>query len=621
MTGGQQLARVASFPGPKGEAMLLRIASMDFDGDSIVSELEHSPDIVLRGTAIDFASNMWDFSTPDSPPTGKTLLRAKFDEGKDGSVWKLFLACSLIWKRRKTVTLVARLNGARKAFKSIGGKDARRSQLSISGYQGYIGGLSARSQRSAQASLTSLLEFLTFRRSYFHVPIDPELESRLCRDIEARKSIEAKVKTPEIDVGYLRPLIKTCQTILDNEEESHTNRIYAAAILIVSQTGIRMSELLGLEEGRVEVSKIPGKEDIAYLRYSVFKGSRKEGGEQHITPMNEVALRGYRWLEENCRRSRERLGVRTLIVGPKQRTRYHGSGNFMRGLKILLLSHSDSIPCIDTQETYPDLQRKGVAEILSVYGKTAEQFGLSGSETLVYPKIHSFRVTVATQHYVRGDDLHYISRRLGHATEAMTSAYIQSDKALNEANNDLVYRTVLGDGAEFIGPRGREFQQKVEQFVKTLPDHVKGNLDEIVAAAGKMYPLRRKVGGVCVRCGWVKGCKRNDETDQIYCAFGVCPNQCVLYFMADQCLGTVRSHMELVKSNRERGHTKAARNELRKAQNVMRSSLVPELDSLEKQIGAQGRDGVLARFPELEEIVDNLSEVREEVAGWLEMSI
>ena len=206
---------------------------------------------------------------------------------------------------------------------------------------------------------------------------------------------------------------------------------------------------------------------------------------------------------------------------------------------------------------------------------------------------------------------------MSHIDERITAGYIRSDREIEKQNSDLVYRTVLADGAEMLGPHGSEFMDKVNAYIETLPEHVKSNMDEVVKAAAKQYPLRRKVGGVCIRCGKIVPCKRNDETDQIYCAFGVCPNQCCLYFMAADCLDTVRSHIELVDANIERNHTKAARNELRKAQNVIRDCLVPELDSLDQQLGKLGRDGVIERFPDLEELVDNIDDVRKETEQWL----
>ena len=107
------------------------------------------------------------------------------------------------------------------------------------------------------------------------------------------------------------------------------------------------------------------------------------------------------------------------------------------------------------------------------------------------------------------------------------------------------------------------------------------------------------------------------RTDAIFCAFGVCPNQCSMYFMADGALASAEAHMALVDENLARGHAKAAANELRKAQNVVRDVLLPQLDGLDEQLGKLGRDGVLGRFPNLEGIIEDETQIRERIEKWM----
>ena len=139
----------------------------------------------------------------------------------------------------------------------------------------------------------------------------------------------------------------------------------------------------------------------------------------------------------------------------------------------------------------------------------------------------------------------------------------------------------------------------------------------IVDAASERYPLRRKVGGVCIRCGNIVPCSSASETDAIFCAFGVCPNQCSMYFMADEALASAEAHMALVEENLKRGHVKAAANELRKAQNVVHDVLLPQLDGLDEQLEKLGRDGVLGRFPGLEGIIESEPEIKERIDEWM----
>ncbi len=87
-----------------------------------------------------------------------------------------------------------------------------------------------------------------------------------------------------------------------------------------------------------------------------------------------------------------------------------------------------------------------------------------------------------------------------------------------------------------------------------------------------------------MRCGNVIPCKLAASTDDIYCAFRACPNQCRVFFMLLESLGASRLHMALMAANLGAGHAKAAVNELRKAQNVVRDAVLPELEELGRQI-------------------------------------
>ena len=94
-----------------------------------------------------------------------------------------------------------------------------------------------------------------------------------------------------------------------------------------------------------------------------------------------------------------------------------------------------------------------------------------------------------------------------------------------------------------------------------------------------------------------------------------------MYFMAGETLSSADNHMRLVDWNLEHGHVKAAANELRKAQNVLKERLVPEMEGLAEQIMLHGRAHVLKRFPDLADIVDNMDEINERTQVWLKRKI
>lgn len=116
-------------------------------------------------------------------------------------------------------------------------------------------------------------------------------------------------------------------------------------------------------------------------------------------------------------------------------------------------------------------------------------------------------------------------------------------------------------------------------------------------------------------------CPSDSRTDEVLCAFGVCRNQHHMYFMLDVHLEAVRFHMRLVGENRANGRVMAARNELRKAGNVIEGTVLPELASLDEQLARHGEEHILERHPHLEAIVHNRERISEEVESWLRTEV
>ncbi|MBR3158796.1 MAG: site-specific integrase [Atopobiaceae bacterium] len=605
------------------DATVIQLAATRLDGNELIAGLRSHPHLDLSAFEVDFNSSTWRFTSCDGAFDGPKTPVVRFKPDGSEDIWKLWLVCLTVWEGSKVRTHIKHLYEARRVFNAIAGGDVRHTTIDLEQYLELSEARTNLSRGYRYSQAISLLRFLEFRHAFFGVPNDPEMMSRLRDDAKQYgRSLTYSVGTPSIDDEYLVPLVETCHESMADEDEQPRYRIAAAALLLAAQIGMRISEARTLEADKLEIASMEGKPDIAFITFKTYKGARGDEGYKTVESIiNPIALSAYLFLEGYCSERRKRVGTDALIVTPEQKGSYPSQGTFANLIKEFILVHHATIPCIGTEDRFPDMQISKVETVARRAKKRPSAIGLTGDETLVYPKFHSFRSTVATKLYESGVDMRYIRRHMGHMDENTTAGYIRSDREIEQRNNDLVYKAVFGDGAEFIGPHGGEFQQMIAEYASKLPEKVKGDLDELVAATSKAFPLRRKVGGVCIRCGRMAPCPSNTETDQIYCAFGVCPNQCVLYFFADQCLETVRSHMELIPINTSRGQIMAARNELRKAQNIIRDSLVPELDSLERQLDAHGREHIIGQFPELEELIDTLPEVRKEIAEWQAMSI
>lgn len=607
------------------DATIIRLRAMDFEGDEMIGDLQRDPVIRFGRYTFNFNSDVWDFRTDDSPASSSPLMKARFDMSTGKATWKLFVLCSLFWSGVKVGTVIGRYKNAKRSFFGCGAHDARWSEIEPDGYDEYLRRLAGGSASTRRTHLRPLMDFLVFRREFFRVPIDPWVADRLQADAKTDISECFVVRCPPIDDEYLDALVRTCEKVIDEGTASHRDGIYAAIILLASQVGMRASEALGLESNSILVSRVEGREDIAYLKFKVFKNSAEDGGHKPaVSFMTPRALKAYLFLDEACRKDRERLGVKTLVVLPRQKRVFANLASLERGVKKFVLSRHEDIPCLDTQDRFPDMPSTNAGRFAKSNGIRVEPFGLTGDETFVYPRFHSFRVTVATKMYQAGVGLRWVQKHMNHLSEDMTASYIKSDRESNREMAEAVYRAVLIDKAELIGKFGKKHTAMMERLIDGLPEKVKEDDEAIIRAAAERCPTRKKLGGFCIKCGRREppcGKAQAEKTDKIYCQFGLCPYEHTVYFFAGQCLDMVRSHMRMVEESARRGWEKAAKSELHKARNVIRGSLVPELDSLEQQVGMHGRSHIVDLHPELADIIDGMPAIREEIGEWLSMSI
>lgn len=617
----------AFLPAPGVEDSLDRLRRLGSDGDRALREIERNPVFRFDGFEIDFTEDEWDFTPITKLNVSSSALRIRFSGSPFDNELKLFLIESIVWQRAKVQSLITKVNVARKSLADMGCEPSTLHAVAKEAFEDYLERLGrAHPHGYVGSAARCLCDFLGFRARLFRPMLDDEVLPTLQR---AAKDSGAKRRAgggmPAIPDDYLEPLVATLRSIMRGESERMADRVTAAAALLLSQTGLRSSEALGAVAGSLQTSPgVCGQPDLAYIEYPTFKGTRGDGNSAiGRTILNAAALEAYLWLDENCAGQRERLGTRALVVYPRQSNKFVDHKRFSQDLRSVIARNSATIPCLNTQDAYPELKTTKARK--AIQARTDESlrrvYGIEPDDVVVYPAVHQFRVTVATKLYESGVDMHYIRKHMNHMDENTTAGYVRSDKDIQRKGSELVYRAMLGDGAELIGPHAREFSEKVDKYAATVEGKVKGDLDELVSVVAERYPLRVKVGGVCIRCGNVVPCRSDSETDAIFCAFGVCPNQCAMYFMADAALAAVEDHIALVDENLRRGHRKAAANELRKAQNVIRDQLAPELDGLDRQLERIGKDGVLERFPNLRGIVENKTEVRRKVTEWTERTL
>lgn len=205
------------------------------------------------------------------------------------------------------------------------------------------------------------------------------------------------------------------------------------------------------------------------------------------------------------------------------------------------MRHWKELQCLNIGDDYEDLSFFKVGTFFQpdkdgyyTYDKNADWAkDLQMDDRIYYPTIRQFRVSVCTSLYRQQIPLHYIRKHMNHLSEDMAAYYIRPQKNLEKEYSETIYRAVFKDGSRMLGTNGDAFVQKINEFIEQNHMNIQDDMEGVIQAVAKKFPLRSKVGGMYIRCGEVIPCASNNSTDVIYCAFGMCPNHCHMFFMAD----------------------------------------------------------------------------------------
>ena len=434
-------------------------------------------------------------------------------------------------------------------------------------------------------------------------------------------------KTPEVPIDYFPIFLDAVKAIMRDEQEDAEDRMTAATIILYSQIGFRTAELFTVKTGAVQSVYSPDKDKpLYYMDFISFKhGTGENGGTVAHTYINALSKEAYELLEYLCSESRNRLGVDTLFVTKNQKHATFSAPSYAERYRKFILRHWKELQCLNIGDDYEDLSCAEVGVFFksdkqgySAYDKEADWAKpLQMDDKIYYPTIRQFRVSVCTSLYRQQIPLHYIRKHMNHLSEDMAAYYIRPQKNLEEEYSETIYRAVFKDGSKMLGTNGDAFVQKINEFIEQNHMNIQNDMEDVIQAVAKKFPLRSKIGGMCIRCGEVIPCASNNSTDVIYCAFGMCPNHCHMFFMADISYEEYIQNRNVAQYNKDNGYKKAYQKELNKLKFIIEHSLMPELTMLEDELKRHGEEDILAKYPQLTYIVNHLDSIKQEVQTWM----
>jgi integrase len=595
--------------------------------ESFIEQLKKINKLPFNKGEIYYSDNIWDFSPYTTLNVNKIKLKFNFelvcntfrDDLKNYVLIKILNNTEKIQTTNKAFTVLYRfLNKAEnKGFYYI--KDIDNSYIKY-----FLDEEDQKASRTLRWSKTCLKNFYLYYASNYEDLITKErLVLFDLGDYRAFKAESEQNKMPDIPKDFFDQFLATNIKIIDDETEELLYRAVACLYLIISQTGLRIGEVLGLEAGCLETISIFNGEKAYYIKYKTWK---RENGNNAFswqkTYVNEITKKGYDKLMELHKKKRKDMGLNYLFMGgPQMNNSYYfplSSDSFARMQKRYYAYLNQYFPTINLPENkYPGLETLNVIKDKSVTRI------VPGAETLTMPKNHQFRVHVCTELYNKGVPLKYIQKFMAHLSAEMQGYYVRPSKKDPQEDMDFTIDTlekiVTGEAKILGGDSG--LNDKIQEFIKDNHYNVETELKTICEKLATKIPIRQKTGGVCIKSSMLRECSKDARTNEFYCAYGVCPNIFHFYYMANISYRQTIELIETININKERGQLRQAQKELNMLTTIINTKLIPELDELKNMVYKKGTNAILMEYPDLQAIIENFDTVYQEVAQWKSMKI
>jgi integrase len=452
-----------------------------------------------------------------------------------------------------------------------------------------------------------------------------ELFEVLKIDRRLLKIVQEENKIPDIPQDYYDNFLSSIIRIIDDYAAPYYIRATACIYLILSQTGLRISEVLDLEVNMLKETTIFNGDKAYFLQYRTWK--REKGNNTFSiveTYINGLSKKGYDILVEIYKDKRTKLAIPYLFLGGDEMNKvsqFPITSNSFNNILERLLIYIDSNNYMKTinldKNEYPQLSNR---KITSPARRISKMY--SYIKTLTFPSSHQFRVHVCTELYKAGVPLQYIEKFMAHLTEEMKGYYVRLTSSDPQEDMEFAYRTlekVITAETKLLGGTG-DLSGKIQEFIDKNHYNIANDTETIVKELVKRIPVRQKSGGVCIKSS-IRECATDYATDEFYCSYGVCPNIFHFYYMADFSYNMAKECEESFIYHKEKGFLKQAQKELYKLQRRVKEKLIPELDELRAVIERKGAEAVLKEYPTLLEIILNIDCIYVEAKKWLKLKI
>lgn len=466
----------------------------------------------------------------------------------------------------------------------------------------------------------SLYQLLNFIKKNYKISLLVNLETIKKHGVEEKKLSKLETeecKLPNIPDEYFRIIVNTSISIMRNSSAEYNTRATACEIVMLSQLGLRIDDLLALKTTDLLSTVLPKSGLTAYyIHYKSEKPSKPHAPELEFNMFSsKLCTEAFNIL----------LSIRTQCIYAKQ-------NDFLYILNPVVNSKNE-FPVLDTRfnNEYMRLLWKNVPDAcLQRWEGILPRKYLIKTEhwkkifvQAYFPDTRQFRVYLCTALYVHRIPLAVIQDMMGQLSEALRGYYVR-EKGHYFENIELFKQSITDMVGEDYTPIGSKyaakFKQKIEDFLVKNNLNIYDNIDDVIKAFGGEAIIRAKVGGVCINSG-VMPCAQENQTNDLYCLYNICPNIFTFFYMVDITYIDFRTSQKVYLSDLDEGCTIEAQKELYKLLSLCKHRLIPQLDELDKEIERRGKEEIIKKYPTLEEIILSEADIRKEIEIWMKEKI
>lgn len=521
--------------------------------ETYIDSIIESNNLPFKDVQISYSDNYWDFSSHSTLNVANKDLKFNFKRVKDNFRLELkkYVLIKILENKTKITSIKRSFSDLAIYFNFLHKchiyniKDV--NHIILKDFLNIRKKISALALRSTKKELKYFYNY--YAANYSDI-LTPEMNSLLkLNDIRVYKAIRKQNKISDIPKEYFDKLIQTIVKIIDNPDEPEHIRTAGCIILLLSQTGLRISEVLALEADSLETINVLEEEETNYIRYKTWK--REKGNNSFSyekTYVNSLTKKAFKKLLDLHSKRRNKIKSKYLYMGnlvfKKNKDCFPVDANAFLGIQKQFYFYIDKyLPTID-------LDKNNRKNLHTTKFSRIKADG-SKSKTLTYPKTQQYRVHACTELYHKGVPLQYIRKFMGHLSSNMEGYYVRPKNQVQEdiAFSKKTIKDILTGKLKLLGSNAKDLTNKIKTFINENKFSIHKDLDAITESLMNKIPIRQKMGGVCIKSSVLRDCSLDAKTNDFYCAYGVCPNVFHFYYNIDISYRKAKELSQSIKIN------------------------------------------------------------------------